>query len=266
MNFVITGATGTVGGILVNRLLHNQENITVLMRNPNKKIFPNHVTKVKGDLSNAFIWKECLKGIDGLFLLLTPDGDPDIIQYAEEANVKRIVALSDGTKYSTEEALYNSKLNWTMLFPVEFMKNTLVFWQESIRTQHIARTPFPDAKGALIHEADIAEVAEIVLRNAGHEKKSYYLTGAEISTPRLRIQAIAEAIHTPVQMIIQTEEEARTEYAGWGFSDALIDYAIESSKHPKPYMYNVLPTVFELTGHPARSFEQWAQEHVADFI
>lgn len=266
MNFVITGATGTVGSILVNNLLHNQENVTVLMRNPGKKNFPDHVTKVQGDLSNALTWKDCLKEIDGLFLLLTPDGDPAIIQYAEEAKVKHIVALSDGTKYPTEEALYQSKLNWTMLFPVEFMKNTLVFWQESIRTQRIARTPFPDAKGALIHEADIAEVAEIVLCNAGHEKKSYYLTGAEISTPRLRIQAIAKAIHTPVQMIIQTEEEARTEYAGWGFSDALIDYAIESSKHPEPYMYTVLPTVFELTGHPARSFEQWTQEHAADFV
>lgn len=266
MNFLITGSTGTVGSILVNNLLQNQENISVLMRNPDKKNFPDHVTKIQGNLSNALTWKDCLKEIDGLFLLLTPDGDPSIIQYAEEANVKRIVALSDGSKYPTEEALYQSKLNWTMLFPVEFMKNALIFWQESIRTQHIAKTPFPDAKGALIHETDIAEVAEIVLRNTGHEKKSYYLTGAEISTPRLRIQAISEAIHTPVQMVIQTEEEARTEYADLGFSDALINYVIESSKNPEPYMYTVLPTVLELTGHPARSFEQWAQEHAADFI
>lgn len=266
MNFLITGATGTVGNILVNNLSQKQENIVVLMRNPNKMAFSGNVTKVQGDLSNAFAWKDSLKEIDGLFLLLTPDGDPAIIQYAAEANVKHIVALSDGTRYPTEEALYQSKLNWTMLFPVEFMKNTLIFWQESIRTQHIARTPFPDAKGALIHEADIAEVAEVVLCNAGHEKKSYYLTGAEISTPRLRIQSIAEVIHRPVQMVIQTEEEARAEYAGLGFSDALIDYAIESNKHPEPYMYTVLPTVLELTGHPARSFEQWVREHATDFI
>lgn len=67
-------------------------------------------------------------------------------------------------------------------------------------------------------------------------------------------------------MVIQTEEEARAEYASLGFSDALIDYAIESNKHPEPYMYTVLPTVLELTGHPARSFEQWAREHATDFI
>lgn len=266
MNFVITGATGTVGSILVKNLLHRREHITVLMRDPGKKDFPAPIKKVRGDLSRASTWKDCLKDIDGLFLLLTPDGDPAIVQYAQEANVKHIVALSDGTTYPTEEALYRSKLNWTMLFPVEFMKNTLIFWQASIRAQQIARTPFPDAKGALIHEADVAEVAEVVLRNAGHERKAYYLTGAEVSTPRLRIQAIAEAIHRPVQMVVQTEAEARAEYAGWGFSDALIDYAIESAKHPEPYMYTVLPTVFELTGHPARSFAQWAREHAADFM
>lgn len=266
MKFFITGATGTVGSILVNNLLHNQDDITVLMRDPHKKNFPNCVTKIKGDLSNASTWKDSLQGIDGLFLLLIPDGDPSIVQYAKEANVKHIVALSDGTQYLTEKALYQSNLNWTMLFPVEFMKNTLIFWKESIRTQHVARTPFPDAKGALIHEADIADVAEVVLHNLGHEKKSYYLTGSYVTTPRSRIQTISKVINTPVEMIIQSEEEAREEYANLGFPSDLIDYAITSTKHPEPYMYTILPTVFELTGHPPRSFEQWVKEHINDFI
>lgn len=39
MNFLITGATGTIGNILVNNLLDNQENIAVLMRNSGKRLF-----------------------------------------------------------------------------------------------------------------------------------------------------------------------------------------------------------------------------------
>lgn len=46
-----------------------------------------------------------------------------------------------------------------------------------------------------------------------------------------------------------------TGICGLGFSDTLIDYAIESNKHSEPYMYTVLPGVLELTGHPARSFK-----------
>lgn len=39
MNFLITGATGTVGNILVNNLSQKQENIVVLMRVPTKRLF-----------------------------------------------------------------------------------------------------------------------------------------------------------------------------------------------------------------------------------
>lgn len=265
MNMLVTGATGTVGGSLVEGLLQREENVSVLMRDVNKKSFPPQVRKVKGDLADADAWKFALEGVDALFLLLTPDGDPKIIQAAESAGVKKLVALSDGTKYPTEDALYQSNLNWTMLFPVEFMKNTLIFWRDSIRKESIARTPFPDSKSAMIHEKDIAEAAEAVLCEPGHEGKSYYLTGPEAITPRSRIEAISEAIQKPVRLLVQTEREARDEYAKMGFPAALIDYAIESTKNPEPYMYTVLPTVEQLTGHPARSFAQWAREHRADF-
>lgn len=266
MKILVTGATGTVGGSLVNRLLQRRADVSVLVRDPNKKIFPSEVKKVKGDLSNAGTWKTTLAEVDALFLLLTPDGDPDVIHFAENAGVKRVVALSDGTKYSTEGDLYRSNLNWTMLFPLEFMKNTLIFWQKSIREQLTARTAFPESKGALIHEDDIAEVAEIVLYEQGHEGKSYFLTGPEVITPKMRIEAIAEAIKKPIRMIVHSEGEARAEYLQMGLPLDLVNYAIESQKNPEPYMYTVQPTVLELTGHPPRPFSQWAQEHINDFL
>lgn len=266
MKILITGGTGTIGGLLAENLLQKQIEISVLMRDPDKKNFPSPVQKIKGDLSNVSAWESALTGITGLFLLLTPDGDPQMIQAAESAGIQRVVAISDGTKYPTEEALYQSNLNWTMLFPVEFMKNTLTFWQESIRNDLTARTPFPDSKGALIHEADIAEAAEAVLCEPGHERKSYVLTGPEVTTPRSRIADISLALGKKIEMIVQSEEEARAEYAAWGFPPELIDYVIKSSKNPAPYMYTVKPTVWELTGHAPRPFAQWAREHKNDFI
>lgn len=266
MRILVTGATGTVGGLLVDRLLQRQAEITVLMRDPSKRSFPPSIKKIQGDLSNTSVWADALTGIDCLFLLLIPEGDTKIIQYAENAGVKRIVALSDGTKYPTEEALCHSHLDWTMLYPVEFMKNTLIFWAESVRNESVARTPFPDSKGTLIHESDIAEVAEIVLCESGHTGKSYFLTGPEVTTPRMRIEAIASAIQRPVRMVIQSEEDARKDYLNLGFPPPLVDYAIESTKHPEPYMYAIQSTVRDLTGHEPRSFSQWAREHRKDFL
>ena len=56
-----------------------------------------------------------------------------------------------------------------MLYPVEFMKNTLIFWKESIQYEGVSKTPLPDAKGAQIHERDIADAAVVAISEAGHE-------------------------------------------------------------------------------------------------
>ena len=266
MKVLVTGATGTVGGYLTKSLLKKGIEVSALVRNPSRGDLPGGVWKVPGDLSDASSFQDALKGIDCLFLLLRPDGDPTVIQYAKAAGVSKIIGVSDGTKYPTEDALYQSDIPWTMLFPLEFMKNALIFWKDSIRYELTAKTPFPDSKGAQIHERDIADAAAAVILQEGHIGKSYYLTGPEIITPRSRIEDISRAIGRPVTMIVQTEQEARTEYASWGFSPELIDYAIESTKNPDPYMYSVQPTVEQLTGHPARTFAQWAQEHAADFL
>ncbi|MCI8558761.1 MAG: hypothetical protein HFI19_13570 [Lachnospiraceae bacterium] len=49
------------------------------------------------------------------------------------------------------------------------MKNTLIFWKESIQYEGVSKTPFPDAKGAQIHERDIADAAVVAISEAGHE-------------------------------------------------------------------------------------------------
>lgn len=266
MKILVTGASGTVGSLVCKNLLTQNADVRVLVRNPRKFVFPAGVEVIQGDLSDADTCKGALAGVDIIFLLLTYDGDVRFIQYALEQGVKKIVAVQDGTVYPVETALRSSGIPYVMLHPVEFMKNALVYWQDSIRYEGVARTPFPDAKSAQIHEADIADVASIVIMGEGHEGKAYYMTGPEAITPRSRIEELSKAIGKPVKMVVQTEEEARMQYSEWGFTPELINYAIETSKNPEPYMYEVLPTVSKLTGHPARTFAQWAKEHAEDFI
>lgn len=64
MRILVTGATGTVGGRLIDRLLQRQAEMTVLMRNPDKTDFPSSVKKIQGDLSNASVWADALTEID----------------------------------------------------------------------------------------------------------------------------------------------------------------------------------------------------------
>lgn len=54
-----------------------------------------------------------------------------------------------------EEAVAASSLKWTVLRPMDFMSNALV-WAESVRARGEVREPFAQTRSALVHEDDMA--------------------------------------------------------------------------------------------------------------
>lgn len=266
MKILITGATGSVGRFLIEELSFTKHTILALTRNAEKYESNDRITYVTGNLNDVNTFIDILKEVDCIFLLLTSECDPNIISAASNAGVKKIVGLSNGTKYLVEEYLKNYSQEWTILYPVEFMKNVLLFWQDSIRHSQRVKSPFPEAPSAQIHERDIADVAAKVILESGHQHKSYYLTGPEILTPHKRVDILSDILQIPIQFVEQTEEEARLEYESWGMSKDLIDYAIYSMKMPEEYMYTVLNTTEKITGKPARTFRQWVEEHRQYFV
>lgn len=91
-------------------------------------------------------------------------------------------------KSPLEEAVAASGLGWTGLSPVEFMANALG-WAESIRTEGGVRELFPEAKSALIHEADIA-----ALTAEAHAGEEHWLTGPEIRTVPQKASVLGKAL------------------------------------------------------------------------
>ena len=266
MKVLVTGASGSVGGLVCQGLLEKGVETRVLIRDLNRAPQNQDITVFQGNLANAESCREAVTGVDVVFLLLTYDGDPGLARILKDVGVQKVVAVQDGTVYPIETALREIGIPLVMLYPVEFMKNAATYWCDSIRYECVARTPFPDAKGAPIHEADVADAALAVIMGDGHIGQSYCLTGPEVTTPRKRVGAISNAIGKSVRLEVQTEEEARSEYASWGFTPELIEFAITTSKNPEPYMYQVLSTVEDLTGHPARTFQEWAEDHREDFV
>jgi uncharacterized protein YbjT (DUF2867 family) len=124
--------------------------------------------------------------------------------------------------------------------------------------------PFPESHSDAIHEADIAAVAVTALTEPGHEGKSYFLTGPESITQREQLEIIGEAIGKPLRYHELTEAEARAVLSRtvpeW-VMDAVIGYWVHSDGVPSP----LTGEVERITGAPARTFKQWAADHVADF-
>ncbi|PRS03222.1 SDR family oxidoreductase [Bacillus halotolerans] len=269
MTILVTGATGTVGGHIVELLNGKGVKVKALTRAINKTNLPAEVQLVSGDLDHPETLQSHLYKVDGLFLMTQSDqsdtkflANQRIVQMAEKAGVKKIVALVDYEGNPIEEVIKNSGMEWTILRPVEFMKNVLNDWAESIQKEGIIRTAFPDSLSARIHEADIAAVAVKSLTEEGHHKQTYDLTGPEALNPRNMLKQISEVIQKPIELIEMTVDEVKTEWKSKGYDEQFIDYfIIEMGKNPPEQVYTVLPTVERVLGEPARTFAPWVEEN-----
>jgi uncharacterized protein YbjT (DUF2867 family) len=198
-----------------------------------------------------------------------------VLRVAGEAGVRRVVLLSalaaqtraDGAigrgHVEAEQAVRESGLDWTVLRPGQFASNALR-WAGQIREQGVVRAPFATVGLPAIDPADIAAVAKVALTEGGHGGQTYTLTGPEQVTPPNQVRAIGAALGRELAFVEITAEQAREQMSRHTPSE-IVDAALALVGSPTPEELRVLPTVEEITGQPARSFEQWARENVAAF-
>lgn len=272
MTILVTGATGNVGRQIVNQLVRAGQTVRALTRNPANAKLPEGVEVVYGDLTAPETLTSALNGVTGIHLItFNSDGftplqtGPKIVELAKNAGVRRVTVLWNGEHRPVEKAVEASDLEWTFLQPVEFMINALQ-WGESIRSEGIVREPFGHSLSAIIHEADIASVAVTALVEGGHSGKTYTLTGPEALTLLDKVRILGEVIGRNIQFVELTEEQARERMRKNGAPDDAIDYVIGWYAKPPESAYTVVPTVEQITGRPARTFTQWAAEHIHHFI
>ncbi|QCW80240.1 NAD-dependent epimerase/dehydratase family protein [Streptomyces sp. S6] len=204
--------------------------------------------------------------------------------------------------YPVEQAVERSGLEWTHVRPGEFAVNSLYLWAPSVKAERQVVDVDLDAPGTPIHEADIADVAAAALMDDRHAGKAYNLAGPEALTHRDQIAAIAAAIGEPLRVDEVEPEEAREFYraqGGWAAENAdflfgFEDYSGETTdptgatsgvdrqdggqpqdgERPAGGEAQVqtweepdIPwlTCTDITGGPARTYAEWARDHVDDF-
>lgn len=168
----------------------------------------------------------------------------------------------DSDDTDMEEFIKNCKMEWTILRPVEFMKNVFFQWAETIKTHNSVFTAFPDTPSARIHEMDVADVATKVLLEEGHQNQIYYLTGPEVLTPVSAVEKLSNGLGKNIQLVRQSEEETREAWMSLGLSDDYVQhFVIEMGKNPPAYTYTVTPTVEKILKKPARTFDEWVKEY-----
>ncbi|MDR6444368.1 uncharacterized protein YbjT (DUF2867 family) [Paraburkholderia terricola] len=175
MSILVTGANGTIGSLIVQRLADAGAEVKALVRQQGKRSFPAGVTEVAGDLTDVPSMRAALSSVRTLFLLnaVTPDELTQgliALNLAREAGIERIVYLSVihadkytnvphfTSKHTVERMIESLDIPATILRPAYFMQNEQMV-QQVIQNHGVYPMPIGSAGVAMVDTRDIADVA-----------------------------------------------------------------------------------------------------------
>ncbi|MBG0561433.1 SDR family oxidoreductase [Actinoplanes aureus] len=269
--YVVTGATGNVGRPLVRALTGAGERVRAVSRHAPE---PD-----RADLTDPESLREVVRGAQGFFLLVSGAGAhldaPAILDVVKAGGVRRVVLLSSqaaGTRPASpshaplralEDAVRQSGMEWVVLRPGGFASNAFA-WAESVRNRRGVAAPFGDVGLPVVDPGDIAEVAAAALREPRHTGQVYELTGPELSTPRQRVAAIADALGEAVEFTEQTPAEARRQMLTF-MPEPVADGTLDILGRPTAAEVRISPDVQRVLGRPARGFAGWLGRHLDAF-
>ena len=275
---VVFGARGNVGRHVADGLRAAGEQVRVTSRSPAVAGFPAGVQAAVADLDQPETMPAALDGARKVFLYARPAGIAGFAEAARSAGVQHVVLLSsaaivsagaDGSPIArlhraVELAIEQSGIDWTFLRPGMFAANTRWWWAESIRTASVVRMPYPDAQTAPVHEKDIAALAVTALTGQGHGHQAYTVYGPQSLTLRQQVAHISDAIGREVRIDAIAAGQAREEMAA-SMSPAGADAVLRAWEAGNGRPAPTSAIVEKITGHPARTFGEWAADHAGDF-
>lgn len=215
MSILITGATGTIGSLVIQGLAEAGADVKALVRQAGKRTFPAGVTEVVGDLTDVPSMRAALSSVRTLFLLnaVTPDEVTQALialNLAREVGIERIVYLSVihadkyanvphfTGKHTVERMIESLDVPATILRPAYFMQNERSV-QQVIQGHGVYPMPIGSAGVAMVDTRDIADVAvaELLRRNQAAEplpRVTLDLVGPERLTGASAAQAWSAAL------------------------------------------------------------------------
>lgn len=277
---LVTGASGHVGAELVTQLAAAGRRVRAMTRKPHDLTVPAGVEVVAGDAEDPTSLDDAFTGVDRAFLMSAetvgatprPTHVPALVGAAVRAGVGHLVLLSvhsggAGTDVFAdwwgriERSVRDSGAKATVLRPGRFMSNALAWAPQIARGDDIA-VPFAHRPTTSIDPADIAAVAAAALTDTTgrHDGATHQLSGPEVMTPAEELARIAAVIDRPLRAVEPPLEQVRAGMARAGMPEAAIDAALARTLDSADGT-EILPTVEQVLGRPARPFDAWVQAH-----
>ncbi|MDQ7810128.1 NAD(P)H-binding protein [Amycolatopsis sp. A133] len=267
MTILVTGATGSVGRLVVDELLAAGIPVRALTVDPGRAKLPPEAEVVVGSLAKPSTLPVALKGVSAVYLAPMARTVRRFCELASDAGVETVVALSgssvgddhegsSGHEYAAVEAAVRAAgFAWTFLRPGVFMNNTLD-WAPMVRAGEVAMA-YGDATQTPIDLGDIAAVAARVLGSAGHVGATYVLSGPEAISLRGQVETLAAVLGREIRFRELTPAQQRALWIGYGVPEEAVGWLLEgfeeTLRHPQ------VPTgvVEDLLGRPGTTYAEW---------
>ena len=272
MTYLVTAATGNIGGAVLQALLERGERVRAVSRSG--RDWPAGVEGVVGDLDDPDGLKDAAAGVRGVFLMSGYPSEASLLDALPSQ--ARVVLLSSGsvpggsrqnavTRYheESEQAVKASGRPWTMLQPNSFMTNALR-WKPQLDAGDTVRLPFAGVPIALIDPADIGAVAAAALIDDRHAERSYRLSDPEALLPESQVAILAAGLARRLVFEPQSDDEARRQMQAQmpaDYVDAFFAFFADATLDET----TVWPTVEEVLGRPPGTFAAWARQNAHRF-
>ncbi|WP_115552416.1 NmrA/HSCARG family protein [Xanthomonas arboricola] len=287
MSILVSGATGTIGSLVVQGLADAGAQVHALVRQTGKRAFPAGVTEVVADLTDVASMRAALSSARTLFLLnaVTPDEVTQALialNLAQEAGIERIVYLSVihadkftnvphfTGKHTVERMIESLEIPATILRPAYFMQNEAMI-QKTIEGYGVYPMPIGATGVAMIDARDIADIAVIELLRrdrapAALERVTLELVGPHAVTGASVAKTWSSALGREIAYAGDDVAAFEAQMAAYGPSWLAYDMRLMMAGIQKFGMQAADGTVEKLQailGRPLRTYEDFVHEATA---
>jgi len=269
---VVTGSTGKLGGRVARRLADLGVPQRLLVRDAARAPTLPGAEVVTADYTDQASMRAAVDGADTLFFVSGHEVKGrvavhrSVVDSAIQGGVGRIVYTSflaaepDATftfardHYLTELHIRGAGVAFT------FLRNSIYLddLPEWVNDDGVIAGPAGDGRVAWVARDDIADVAAAVLTSAGHDEKTYDVTGAVALTRDETAAALSTVLGRPVRYHAETLAEARASRSVYGAPDWEVEGWVTSYQAIRDGSFDVVsPAVRDLTGRDPTSLERF---------
>ena len=283
MTILITGGTGAIGKLVLERLGGQGVAVKALVRDAAKLNAPEGVIPVQGDMSDPASMRRALESVDTLFLLnaVVPDEITQALltlDLAREAGIRRIVyfsvfnsALFTDVPHFTgkrvvERVIDEQTIPATVLRPAYFYQNDMMF--KDALLNGVYPQPIGGIGLAMVDARDIADAvaAEVLRRERAPSplpRTTLELVGPDTLTGEdvagIWAQVLGRAVRYGGDDLASFEKTAAGKMPGWQAHDLRMMLRAFHAHGMVPGE-DVRATLTGVLGHPLRTYRAFAEE------